>query len=221
MMPAMPLAARLRSKLGAARQAALRLWYERGSSVDTSDVVHLDELGLDHPERHRYAPAGWRALRLALDGIEVQPGDVFVDIGSGVGRVVVQAARLPFAKVIGVELSEDLTVRAQTYVDEQREKLRAPVELLATDAMAWQLPNEVTHVFLNNPFTGSILQAVVDNVVASLERAPRPLVVIYLNPTEPERLLETGRFTVVKEVRRGKPGNADDILVLRASAAAA
>jgi SAM-dependent methyltransferase len=204
----------LRPWLAARRRSVARRLHERGNSVDTSKDVDLAELGLDHPERKGYAACGWRAIKLSLDSCDIQPTDVFVDIGCGAGRVVGQAARRDFRRVIGVEISPDLIAQAQRYVDEQRKK-RAPVEFVTADATRWQLPDDVTIVFLNNPFVGSILQAVVDNVVASLERADRSMQVVYANPREPDRLYATGRFEIVKEIRQGKAGGADDFVLMR------
>jgi Histone methylation protein DOT1 len=53
-------------------------------------------VGLDQPERMLYAPSSWLFLPRALRSLDVDSDDVFVDFGSGKGRVVFQAARHPF-----------------------------------------------------------------------------------------------------------------------------
>lgn len=73
----------------------------------TAGRIDPAELGLDGG-RQGYLPAGWMSLRRILLPREVTDHDVFVDFGSGMGRVVLQAARYPFRKVIGVEISETL-----------------------------------------------------------------------------------------------------------------
>jgi hypothetical protein len=57
----------------------------------------------------RYEPSGWRSLRRILCAEDVSPGDVFVDLGSGKGRVILEAAQYPFHHVIGVEIAPELT----------------------------------------------------------------------------------------------------------------
>lgn len=203
-----------RTQLARGRKALLRQLFERGATIDTGQGVDLVDLGYDHPDRRGYRASGWRAIKRSLALCEIQPTDVFVDIGCGVGRVVAQAARQDFGRVIGVEISPDLAAQARRYLKEVGVE-RSSVEIVSADATEWQLPDDVTVVFLNNPFVGEVLQAVVDNVVASLERAERQLQLVYVNPREPERLVATGQFEIVKEVRQGKAGDADDILLMR------
>jgi cyclopropane fatty-acyl-phospholipid synthase-like methyltransferase len=73
--------------------------------VDTAERVDLAELGLDAPDRVDYEAGGWRDLRGVLRPTEVLPGEVFLDLGSGKGRMVLSAARFPVRRIIGVELS--------------------------------------------------------------------------------------------------------------------
>jgi tRNA G46 methylase TrmB len=64
------------------------------------------------------------SLRRILPHREVNDHDVFVDVGSGMGRVVLQAARYSFRKVIGVEISETLHGIAWENIDRNRQRLR-------------------------------------------------------------------------------------------------
>ncbi len=195
------------------RHRALHALFEGRSSVDTSSRVHLDELGLDAPGRRGYAPSGWRALSRGLRGIPIGPKDVFVDYGAGLGRVVVQAARRPFGRVIGLELSEDLASRARRYVAGRR-RLRCPVEIVTGDATAWELPDDANVLYLNNSFTGDVLETCMGQIVASLNRHPRTAWLIYVNPSEPEQIMRTGCFEEVRYVSKGRR-DADDIRIYR------
>ncbi len=63
---------------------------------------HVREVSHFHPDRVWYQASGWTYLRRVLPPREVGAGDVFLDMGSGKGRVLLQAAqRYPFARVIG------------------------------------------------------------------------------------------------------------------------
>jgi hypothetical protein len=59
----------------------------------------------------------------------------------------------------------------------------------------------MTHAYLFNPFNGATFERVCANMLASLDRAPRTLRTIYVNPLEHETLLTTGRFHVIRHVR--------------------
>jgi 16S rRNA G966 N2-methylase RsmD len=190
-----------------ARDGLVRL-AERRYAIRTSGVVPLEELGVAGPDRVRYKPAPWLVLRRALPRRSVGPDDVFVDFGSGMGRVVFQAALwYPFRRVIGVELSARLHRIAQDNIDRNRARLRCTdVELVRADVLDYPVPDEVTVVFFDNPFTGQIFGAVLDRLLASVDRAPRTVTIVYFNPVEHDRLMRTGRVRLVRRVRGLRPG---------------
>jgi hypothetical protein len=59
----------------------------------------------------------------------------------------------------------------------------------------------MTYAYMFNPFNGPTFDKVVGNIVASLDRAPRPLRVIYVMPVDHEALMATGRFRLLRRVR--------------------
>lgn len=118
--------------------------------------------------------------------------------------MVLRAAEYPFAKVIGVELSHELLAIAERNVARNRDRLRChDVELTQADVTSYELPDEVTVVFMNNPFTGEVFQAALGSLERSLERRPRYLRIVYRHPVEHERLMATGRVRVVAEWQQG------------------
>jgi hypothetical protein len=133
---------------------------------------------------------------------------VFVDFGSGMGRVVFQAALwYPFRQVIGVELSARLHEIAEDNIARNRSRLRCrDVDLVRADVLDYPVPDDVTVAFFDNPFTGHIFAAVLDRLLGSVDRAPRTVTIVYFNPVEHERLLATGRVRLVRQVRGLRPG---------------
>lgn len=194
----------LGEKVSDARRSVTRLVYERRYGVDTTDTADLDEFGLDADGRLPYAPSNWRVLARVLPRNSISSEDVFVDLGCGKGRVVLQAAmRYPFARVIGVELAPPLAEVARQNVERNRARLTCrDVEIVNADATEYQIPDDVTVAFLYSPFLGPIFAQVAANLTASLDRRPRPLRVLYKNPVEHEALMRTGRFRVAGEFRR-------------------
>jgi SAM-dependent methyltransferase len=173
------------------------LMFERG--VETTGHAH--EMAHYHPDRVWYQASGWSYLRRILPRREVRPSDVFVDVGSGKGRVLVQAARYPFARVIGVEISAELNAIAERNLDRQRGRRGARgVELVTADAAAWEVPDDVTVAYLYYPFVGDTFRRVIDNLVASYERAPRRLRLIYGLPELEEYVLGTGIFVPARSI---------------------
>lgn len=189
-----------RIRFKAARWLANRI-FERG--VDTA----RPEIELDHFHRDRthYLPSGWFDLRRALRKRDVSPTDVFIDFGSGKGRIVYQAARYPFARVIGVEISAKLNQVAQANIERNRRKLACKnIELVTTDAAAFEVPDDMTVAYFYHPFEGETFARVMENIIASLDRNPRQLTIVYQLPLNEDYILATGRFRLVRTLLRGR-----------------
>jgi SAM-dependent methyltransferase len=187
------------------RRRAGELFVKPRNFEDTAQAVTLEEVGLDHPDWNYYAPSGWLWIKRALRGLGVGPGDVFVDFGSGKGRVVYQAARsFRFKRVVGVEVAEAFNAVARTNIEANRHRLKCrDVELVTIDAAQYPIPPDMTVAYFYNPFGGDVFRAVLRNIVDSLDRAPRRMYVIYANPLMADELLATGRFVLHAKTRGG------------------
>ena len=192
---------------GRVRKGVERLTAGTGYEA-TAERVGLAELGLEHPDRVGYTASPWWALRFLLSRSDVTSSDVFVELGCGKGRIVLEAARrYPFKRVVGVELAPELSRVARELVTREQSGLRCrDVTIETADAREYAVPDDMTHAYLYNPFTGATFERVCENVIASLDRAPRPLRVIYLNPVEHETLAAGGRFRLVRRVRLPRSG---------------
>jgi SAM-dependent methyltransferase len=148
--------------------------------------------------RDRNATSGYLFLPRGLRG-RIGPEDTFLDYGSGRGRVLLQAARYPFGRVIGLEQNEPDCEIARSNARIAARRLRCPrIEVVQADATVWQVPDDVTYIYMFNPFWGETFRAVLDRVGESLDRRPRPLTLIYANPKCAPELLATGRLRRVR-----------------------
>jgi SAM-dependent methyltransferase len=196
------LLSRLLRRLGAIRRAGV-VRLERALGIDTTGIIEEEDIYVREPEREGYQGSGWIDLRRMLRPGEVKPHDVFLDLGSGKGRVVMLAARYPFARVIGVEISEGLTEIARRNLHARRRGRRCQdIELVTADVLDYEIPADATVVYLYNPFRGSLFEAVIAKLIDSVDRHPRTVRLIYLNPKEHDRLLATGRFRLVRKAGR-------------------
>jgi len=153
-------------------------------------LVPLKELGLADEHRVNHIPSFWKTLPRILPPAEVSPDDVLLDLGSGMGRMVVfAAAEYPFRRVIGVEIASELHEIAQRNVARNRERLRSDVELVNKDVLDYSIPDDVTVAYLYKPFSGPVFQHVIDELERSIERRPREIRIVYLAPREERRLL--------------------------------
>jgi hypothetical protein len=162
-------------------EAVLEPYWERRLGIATKGRISRETLGYAHPEYSYYAPTAYGNIRRILRALQIreEPGDVLVDFGSGKGRVLVMAAREPFARIVGVERSTELAAAARRNVERARPHAKCPqVDVVTADAPAYDVPDAATIVYFASPFSGRVLDAVLDNVRASLERAPRHLRIV-------------------------------------------
>lgn len=190
----------LRRPLRRIRKRILNFAFERG--IDTAGRQFEPEHF--HSEWTYYGPSGWFYLRRALRKRDVRPTDVFVDFGSGKGRVLFQAARYPFARVVGVEISERLNEVARQNIARNRHRLLCQdVTLVTADAASFEVPDDMTVAYFYHPFGGTTFECVIDNIVASLDRRPRTLKLIYAYPGQEDSIVRTNRFRLVRRSRGG------------------
>ncbi len=145
----------------AALEAVPRL--ERDAWVDR--VLGVPALPADGPSLPRdgvpYLPASVDAL-LHVAGL-VEPADVFIDVGSGLGRPAVLVSLLTGAACVGIEVQPQLVHAAR----ELAARLRLPrVSFVEADAAASvDVLSRGTVFFLYCPFSGERLE----RLVAALE----------------------------------------------------
>jgi SAM-dependent methyltransferase len=174
-----------------------------GLPADASRVVGLEGLGYGAPGRNDYAASSWNALRRILPKHEVSRDDVFLDIGCGMGRAILAASQYPFKRIIGIDIVPDFTQIAQAVVQRNRHRLRCnEIELVTADAATWAVPDDVTVVHLFDPFRGDVLDAVLSQLLASLDRRERQLRVIFLGPPGYRPLDDVPRARLVRHGRR-------------------
>lgn len=125
-----------------------------------------------------YEPISYVALDMIARRLRLGPDDHLHDIGCGLGRVLCYFARRPVRRLIGVELNHDLGCGAMENAARMRGR-RAPIEVRIGDA-AEQSYADGTVFFLFNPFSGEVLQTVLERIAA--ETAGRRVRVVYVNP---------------------------------------
>lgn len=80
------------------------------------------------------------------------------------------------------------------------------MRLVHSDVLDFDDPDDVTVAFFYNPFVGDLFEAVVARLVQSVDRCPRPLRIVYGNPTEEAARLRIGSVRTVRTLRGWRPG---------------
>jgi hypothetical protein len=112
-----------------------------------------------------YHPSGVASILRALVEVPIRSDDVLVDLGSGLGKVVLLAALLTGATCCGVELQPELVSRSRACAA----RLGLDARFEVGDARSAPLDHG-TVFYLYAPFTGPVLSQVLDRLHAVAER---------------------------------------------------
>ena len=167
-----------------ARTAVVRFddaLYERRLGIVSRATIEPSGLTIVAGDVHDgflYVPTPAPLLRWVFRVIRVEPSEfTFVDLGSGLGRAVVAAARGGYRRSIGVEFAAELHELASRNVASLGH--RASIELVNGDAAAFVFPDDPLVVYLNNPFGERVMRGVLANLTRSYSERRRPIVVVY------------------------------------------
>jgi SAM-dependent methyltransferase len=144
-----------------------------------------------------YEPTPVRDAERLLDALPLAPERAtFVDVGSGLGRVVLLAARRPFRQVVGLEISPALHEIARENLAAARDPERRcrDVRLVCKDAARYRWPRGDLVLYLYNPFRAEILSTMLRNVLAD---RTREVALVYHTPLEAATIDELPAFEPV------------------------
>ena len=130
-------------------------------------------------------PEEFEAVMAELAAVDFT-GYTFIDLGSGKGRALLLATRLPFAAIVGVEVQPELhrTALANLAAFDKSEALCRNLSAHCCDARDYDFPSSPLLVYLFNPFPGYVLERVLANLEGSLRKNPRPVFLAYNAPYE-------------------------------------
>jgi SAM-dependent methyltransferase len=155
-------------------------WRDLRYRIDTSSIVGHENLEFDADRGNRYEASSWFVINHFLASHPIKATDAFLDLGSGKGRAVLAAARYPFKRVIGVELSSSLNTIARGNVAKMGKHLVCnDVEIVTADIAEYEIPSDVTFIYIFNTVEGGLFQKVVDRICESVASSPRVINLAY------------------------------------------
>jgi SAM-dependent methyltransferase len=183
--------------------------FDAEHAVTTEALVFLGELdpeaigpSLEHATH--YEPTPVAQAEALLDLSPLPPASAtFVDLGAGMGRVVMLAARRPFRAVIGVEVSPALVEIARENLASLRDARRVAtdVKIVRADASDYVFPRGDLVVFMYNPFRAPVLEPVLAALAAPGQS--REVVLLYHTPLERATIDESGAFDLIADLGFG------------------
>lgn len=161
-----------------------------GSAID--DATHYE------PTPVAQFNALLRALPAAVEGW------TFVDVGAGMGRVVMLASMRPFRQVIGVEVSGALCETARDNAVRWRRRNEdlpcKDLRIVCGDAAGYRFPHGNLVVYLYNPFGERTLARLLAQLAL---RKSGECYIIYHTPVHRELLDTHARYEAVADLRFG------------------
>lgn len=156
--------------------------FDRLYGTYTTATVEAGALGAQSANvrwAKRYEATSAARLAETIARLPIDPEDfVFVDFGSGKGRILLAAAMQPFRRVIGVEFAPELHETALNNVALFPAALRrAPIEPVLMDAVEFPLPACDLVCYFGNPFGPPALAR-----LAAHTRSGYRVFVVYYNP---------------------------------------
>jgi len=199
--------------LRAVPMALFEIFYETKFASKTTEMIPFDDMDIEgYFKQHGniYIPCPYYFAHRAFRQLDVDyPASVFVDYGSGLGRMMFFASQFPFRRIIGVELSETLCARASDTLAKyyRRRGKRSPEwQIVQSDAARFSVPRDANVFYFTDPFDEEILGPVVTNIVASTAEFKRPISVVYVNPGHPDVFLRHGFGVLRSDVNRHGKG---------------
>lgn len=181
------------------RISAYEVPYNRHFGGNTGLVLPVSSLDFsDEIGRHAqpYFPSSFLFLHEIFSRKEIDCRNaVFVDLGCGMGRVLLFASSYPFQKIIGVEASNELCELARINMRRyyQRQQKRAPEwSIEKADVRDFQIPDAASIFYMYNPFDATVLKRVADCIIELVAVRPRSCIMIYANPVHENVLISCG-----------------------------
>lgn len=168
-------------------------WQDHRLGITTTDEHLAREFGWGAAESVQLRAVPYIAAKCSMRRLDPGPHDALLDYGCGAGRPICVAAQYPFSRIIGIDINEKLCAMAERNVNALH-RCRTIPEVVCADASTYLVPDDITVVFLYNPFGGPVLNSALTRVLESFDRAPRRMRVVYVNPREHDLVMSMRRF---------------------------
>lgn len=195
-------------RVGSGRRSGLR--FDADNGVVTEALIFLGELDPDEigdalEDATHYEPTPLREFEEMLSALPIDPsGYTFVDVGAGMGRIVLLASLRAFKQVIGVEVSPALCQTARDNLVRWRSRHPvlpcSDVRIIAKDALHLRMPRGNVVFYLYNPFGETTLTRMADRIA---RECTGDVCILYHTPVHRAVLDEDPRYTLVTAVGGG------------------
>ena len=173
------------------------------NTMGVDELNDLEDIGVDTSHASKYLPVDYFILEKLMNYIKIFDNRKgFLDLGCGKGRALAVAAHFGFNPVVGLDFHPQLSLEATHLTITLKEKFPQTIfKVINNDAFYFEIPGNVSTIFLFNPFDEVIMSGVVGNILKSQRITPRVIRVLYANPVHKELFFEVG-FREIFHIKR-------------------
>jgi SAM-dependent methyltransferase len=174
------------------RTAESRVW-DAFLKIHSAHKGHGEETvsGM-YNDSHHFEAQAHSGIRKIVGEAALKPDDVVYVIGCGKGRALCHFARKPVKKVIGVEIVTAFARQAELNLKGLNGR-KAAYEVLNQDACLTDY-SDGTVFYFYNPFGEHSFRHVLQAIVQSIEKSPKTVRLIYVNPVHRKVLDDFSQF---------------------------
>ena len=154
------------------------------STLGIDDLTNMQDKSIDITHATMYMPLNYFVLdKLMKQVVKFSNNKTFLDIGCGKGRAISVAAYYGFEKIVGVDFSKELCDDAFNNTKFLTQKFpSASFTIINEDAFDFEIDDDITTIFLFNPFDKVVTYGVLENIMKSYKKNARTIRVLYANP---------------------------------------
>ncbi len=174
------------------------------NTTGIDDLKKLKKTGIDIFHASIYMPVPYNLLEEIFTKININSFTHFVDIGCGKGRAMVVANYLGVKKITGIDFSKQLCDAAvENFKLTNKILPKAKIKVLNNNAFYFAIEKDVDCIFMFNPFDDIIMSGLLENIEMSIQKKPRKITIIYINPVDKELIQSYGYKEIyyVKKMR--------------------
>ena len=160
--------------------------YDKRYGLNTRKIIEAEDLYKTDDEinqNNRYQATRLRHFRVLMKELSLPENSVFVDVGSGKGKVLLMATIYNFKRIVGIELSSKLNkiAKSNILIYNKRVKNNIPIELKELNVLDYTFEGDENIIYLYNPFSSEILEQFCEQLFISLKLNPRKIWLIFNN----------------------------------------
>jgi SAM-dependent methyltransferase len=163
------------------------------TTTGADELQSLEKKGIEIDHATIYMPVSYDLLDDIFNQLNIRDNSHFLDIGCGKGRALCVAAHKGFNKITGIDLSKEFCNETEKNLAVTKRHFPGlQSKVINNDAFYFEIPGDVDHIFMFNPFDDVVMDAVAENILESFEINPRKITLIYVNPLYKQELLDVG-----------------------------